>query len=369
MLPQIVGRQRDGDEEELTSLASPDVPWPHELPAHKLASSLVRSAFEYLALEAQAEQRRARDLGDHPGDTQAKRNRREVYLDSAQRRRWESRAHQFLERRQDVVRALSVETLYSVVLTQHLLDLDAADPDLPAGEHCSDDTFEDGINSQFLLDVPRGRYIVDGEVLHFAEAEPDESEDAFVSRATNAVREVVRSCPRMLERVTTAMSQSGIAAVERASLCHTVVSGGTVEVEYRLDHDPEREGGFLVRLQTCRRGFREYLPSSSSTEDVSPSSCETSSFVLKTATVAYGPSGEVDVTDFREDVRIRRNGETLDPALFCDAIAWLPADGATLQGTPAPARRCSLLGLVRTICVCVRGEQREQEPVSATLEL
>mmetsp|Transcript_103026 Transcript_103026/g.322375 ORF Transcript_103026/g.322375 Transcript_103026/m.322375 type:complete len:389 (+) Transcript_103026:139-1305(+) len=373
MEPQVIGKA-DEELEELRNLATPELPWPHELPAAELPGALVRAVFGSLAAEAEAELQRVSKLPPQAlaSDTVAKQNRREAYLNPQRRRHWESRARLFLERRPDVVRALSTEALYSALMMQHLLELDAADPDLPAAERCSEDAFEDGINSQFLLDATRGRFVVEGEVFHFAEAEADESEEALLERTVGAVRQVVlqHGGSRLLEWVTTAMSQSGIAAVERAGLCRAAVSGGCAQVDYRLDEDPERKDGLLVRLQTRRQGFREYLLDApgASEEDAAPLSCASSSSLQKTATVSYGPGGEVDVLDFREDVHIRRGGEMLEPELLCTAVPWVPAKSSAVGPEGTAPGRWSLTGCVRKLCSRCRprrGMRQEAQETAA----
>mmetsp|Transcript_29498 Transcript_29498/g.81002 ORF Transcript_29498/g.81002 Transcript_29498/m.81002 type:complete len:392 (-) Transcript_29498:112-1287(-) len=367
MEPQVIGRATDVELEELEglqNLATPELPWPHDRPSNELPDDLVQAVFDSLAAEAEAERRRVEDLQARAGDTPAKRNRRETYLGTAQRREWEGRARSFLERRSDVVRALSTEALYSAVMMQHLLDLDAADTGLPAAQRRSDDAYTGSVNGQFVLDAARGRYTVEGEVFHFAEAEGDEPEEAFVERVTEAVRRLaLKQCGEwQLERVTTAMSQSGVAALERSGLCRTAVSGGSLQVEYRLDEDLERKEGLVVRLQTRRQGFREYLPGGGGegVEDATPLPCDATSSLQKTATVAYGPKGDVDVLDFCEDIDIRRNGERLEPELFCTAIPWRPAElaGTVQEGTAR--RRWSLLDCVQQLCSCCRPRQRGQ---------
>ena len=91
------------------------------------------------------------------------------------------------------------------------------------------------------------------------------------------------------------MSQSGLAALERASLCSAAVSGGTQEVEYWHEADPENTEGVLVKLQVCKKGFTEYILASS--EDPSPLSCDSGSMVRKAATVCFSINGEVDSGD------------------------------------------------------------------------
>jgi len=279
--------------------------WPHAFSA----SELIDAWFESLSVAAEAERVRLLQLGGR--DTVARRNRRDIYLDPFKLGEWRERAHRFLERRADIAQALSTEALYSAVAMQHLLDLDAVDSALPPEDRCSEDGYSDGVNGQFLLDAPRGRYTVGGEVFHFAtaQAEHAEDEEAFVERLLAAVRRV--SPPALLAWVTTTMSQSGLAALERATLCRLAVSRGAQVVDYTLEErDAGLHQGVLVTLQVNRRGFSEYVIDAM--DEMSPLPCDpTASCLLKTATVSFDTSGNIDVTDIVERVEIRHGGQLL----------------------------------------------------------
>merc|ERR1712136_347469 len=174
-----------------------------------------------------------------------KRNRRDVYLDEERSRSWQDRSKRFLERRHDTLASLSMDSLYSALAMQHFLDLDAADAARPLEMRCSDDGFAGDISDQFHIDAPRGRYTVAGDVFQFR-ASPGETEEDFVTRLTQAVRKIPP--PGLLGRVTCTISQSGLAALERASLCSIAVSGGQHKVEYTLEADPV-SAGLLVTLR------------------------------------------------------------------------------------------------------------------------
>jgi len=319
MQPDVLGAT-DQELTELQTLTCLSKMWPHALSA----SELIDAALE--SLSAAAEVERVRLLQLRGRDTVAKRNRRNMYLDPFKRGEWRERSHRFLERRVDIAQALSTDALYSAVLMQHLIDLDAADAALPPGRRCSEDGYRDGVSGQFLLDAPRGRYTVEGEVFHFAKAyaQSAEDEEAFVKRLLAAVRRV--SPPALLARVTTTMSQSGLAALERATLCRAAVSGGAQVVDYTLE---EADNGLhervLVTLQVNRRGFSEYVIDG--IDDMSPMTCDsTTSGLLKAATVAFDTNGNIDVSDVVERVEIRRDGQLL------------PAESLRATITAAPAR-------------------------------
>lgn len=303
---------RDMQLGEIEGLTSRTPSWPHDISADELIDAL----FASLTAAARAEQLRV--ARPHVLDTVAKRNRRETYLDLHRRREWESCARGFLARSSNIVLALSTEALYSAVAMQHLLELDVADLSLPDEARCSDDSFICGINNQFLLDAPRCRYIVDNEVFHLAARPADELADAFAARLTRAVQRVTPLA--LLERVTTVMSQSGLAALERVSLCDVAVSGGSQKVEYSLARDSTRPGVVLLTLQVRKSRFSEFLVSSSGEE----MSCDTDSYIQKTAKVAFNVNGDVDVVDFLEEIDIRQDGNRLPLESVCIPLPRCP---------------------------------------------
>jgi len=224
------------------------------------------------------------------------------------------------------VRNLSTRALYSAMAMQHLLDLDVANLHLPDSERHSEDRYVDGVSEQFLLDAPRSRYTVGGEVLHFPEAHAaGETQQAFASRLTNAVR---REAPAgMVSVVTTAMSQSGLAALERASMCNAAVSGGVQSVEYTLKADPSDPRGALVTLQVHKRGFREHELAQCD----EPMSSDACSSLHKSATVSFNAAGDIDVLSFVEKVDIRLDGSPLPAEFVFSEIPCCRRGGARSQ--------------------------------------
>lgn len=300
------------DDTELTELTSPaNGVWPHAISANELVAGL----FARLAAAAEAEQRRALALGVR--ESPAKQRRRARYLDPQMRSAWQARSSAFLTRRPEVARRLSLEALCSAVAMQHLVDLDAADALLPEHQRCSEDTYAEGLSSQFLLDVPRCRYVVEEEVFHLATLRgsrcpdgPEQDAAAVARRLTEALR---HATPRaLLERVTTTMSQSGLAALERASRCGAAVSGGSQQVAFTLRaRESTRPAGVDVTLEVRRRGFLEYF--AAPTAGAEAAACDSDSSIRKAATVEFSTDGSVDVVDFVEEVCIRRNGCTISP--------------------------------------------------------
>eukprot|EP00928_Gymnodinium_smaydae_P031604 TRINITY_DN23148_c0_g6_i1.p1 TRINITY_DN23148_c0_g6~~TRINITY_DN23148_c0_g6_i1.p1 ORF type:complete len:457 (-),score=102.58 TRINITY_DN23148_c0_g6_i1:22-1290(-) len=338
---EVIGAASDAEAEEeddeLRALApsAPSAPWPAGVPIE----ALVRALFDRLAREAAAEARReaaaVRQWRIKAGSVQ-KRNRRQTYLDGRQRRFWERRARRFAERciARRSLAGLGADAAYSIIAMQHFLDLDIVDCDLAEEKRRSADEYRDGINTQFLLDATRGRYVVGGQVFHYA-TDTSESEEAFVERLLIAIRAMVP--PGLLEPLTTAMSQSGLAALERASLSATrlAVCGGAQDVEYVLDVTSDTL--VTLKLQVVRHGFRGYLPvhddldgpsgsgggarcSASGASaivggDEEPLSCDAGSRTRKAATVTFA-GREVDVLELQEELDILSGGARLPQSDF-----------------------------------------------------
>ena len=138
----------------------------------------------------------------------------------------------FLDWRWHLAHERSTEVLHSALAMQHFLDLDAADAGLPRESRLPEDLYiyTDGINDHIVVDAPRCRYVLTGGAFHFMDASTSETSEAFVARLVAGVRCVVPA--GLLAAVTTTMSRSGLAALERASPCNAAVCGGSQHVEF-----------------------------------------------------------------------------------------------------------------------------------------
>lgn len=351
MRPTVIGATSaegadSADELERLTAAVPERrPWPHAVVAEELVAAL----FGRLADAAQSEQDYVLRRGQ--ADPAHKRNRRQTYLDPRQRADWEARSRQYLVRRGDVVDALTTEALYSALGAQHYLELDIAELTLPPESRRSRDTFQDGINDQLRLDASRGRYNLAGELFHYAGTDDEDTDRCFTERLLAAVRRLTPEA--LLPQVSTALSQSGIAALERGSLCSAAMSGGEQDVDYMLDvlpaspngHVPEqpqsptpmsaspvcheasasqgcvgaaRKAVLKVTMQVRWHGFRAYiLPWGDDAEPI-PSDVESS--VRKAATLVFFSDGSADVIDLVEEIDIRCGGKRVPREAVCRPI-------------------------------------------------
>jgi len=296
--PTVIGAS-DVDLGELQGLTAKSQSWPHQCSVDELVATLFGCLADLAANEEQKVVATKRD-------TTAKQNRRNAYLELEKRCFWEAQSQKFLRIRSDVVHTLPLDALYCAVAMQHLLALDAMDMHLSADQRCSDDAYTEGVSDQFLLDATRGRYSVDGRLFHYAESHEQETEKTFMARLLDAVGTLVPS--EMLPCVSSAMSQSGLAALERSSMCSIAVSGGIQDVDYMLAPNSDELGGVLVKLQVFRKGFTAYMKDENVDE---PLSCDSASSIRKAATVTYGVDGTVHVIDFMEEINVLQGGELL----------------------------------------------------------
>jgi len=329
--PSVVGAQ-DAELEHLTrgqDTVTTLVQLPVAAERSVLSADAVLEAL-YWSFLSSAEREKLQSQRLKINETAAKQQRREIYLNARRQRTWRKRSKAFLARHPSLPQQVSSRVLYSILAMQHLLERDIVDLSLPAEQRCSEDTYtDDGVNDQFLMDAARGRFVVEKEVFNFAEASEAtaEAEDDFVARLVVAVR---ACCPEpLLPAVTTVMCQSGLAALEKASLCSTAVSGGVQEVDYELwteEASDQRDSQVLkLQLQVRRSGFREYLHETA--DDLEPMPCDRGSYINKSATVVFHPESieRIDVVAFAEEIDIRVASESIAPHNFCRPLPMPPA--------------------------------------------
>mmetsp|Transcript_1372 Transcript_1372/g.3692 ORF Transcript_1372/g.3692 Transcript_1372/m.3692 type:complete len:372 (+) Transcript_1372:96-1211(+) len=320
----------------------------HELPAEELVQRL----FNSLLTDAEHERQRVERLKQCHVEPIARQNRRGLYLDSDQRHVCEERSRQFLARRHDVAATLSMEALYSGLALQHILELEVVNLSLPVESQFSDSSCLDGINEQFLLDAPRTRYCIKGVMFFWASSRTNEGKDAFLARLVDAMRQAAPA--KLLPLTTTVMSQSGLAALERASLCSVAVSGGRHEVDFGMELDPNKPNCVIVTMQTRKRGFSEFY---ASTGD-DPIECDEASCIRKSAIVELYVDGTVDVVSYSEDINMLRHGEPLPCNTWKVVAAPFrepPRNSSRATGycheTIVAACRCAH----RSLCLCFAG--------------
>eukprot|EP00929_Paragymnodinium_shiwhaense_P097589 TRINITY_DN59224_c0_g1_i1.p1 TRINITY_DN59224_c0_g1~~TRINITY_DN59224_c0_g1_i1.p1 ORF type:complete len:337 (-),score=76.26 TRINITY_DN59224_c0_g1_i1:112-1122(-) len=322
---------------------------------------IVEAVFQRLYRSAAEEERKA------PLHEPAfKRLRRQQYLDAKRLPTWKARSRAFLARAGGAAlssRRLSEEALQSAVMMQHLLEVEATCLEQGDGLQNPEESYTDGLNDQFLLDAPRSRFELNGEVLHWALSR-DESREVFVKRLTARLRALAPAS--LLQLVSTVMSQSGMALLLRSCHYNVAVVGGKHDAAYSLQEPPDKQEGVTVKLVSKKKGFREYLRAGQ--HDFEPSECDGGSHILHTATIVFLPNGEIDVTDLQEQIEVRVHG-SLQPL----EIFRTPATGGGehhLQNNGSEhALRSAAAGCARSVLnfLCCCGD-RSRGPRDVTRE-
>lgn len=256
------------------------------------AANRVISEF-YAEQVAYANQRRLQLEQAHVAASQVRRRCDEsAYLDESRLAAAQEASRAYLARHPAWWRPLCADEplldaidLRRRVALQHFLDQDIADLDPQSGSPLDDDDFVPSsgsrgnlpgdVSKQLLLDVTRGIYVVDGVQYHFAdeleasgislEEAPDQVEalkEDFQERVVAAIRRCLSGPseefppPRLVRAVTRAMSQVGLAGLEKACSREgpdVVVSGGDQEIRVDLTR-----GGASEDDEQPARGARSW---------------------------------------------------------------------------------------------------------------
>lgn len=318
---------------------------------------VLRDFYEVQLARHQRERERALRMG--LSAPSAKWNRQALYIDQGLRQRALSVSRRHLVSHPEWWQGegpskLAEGALREVLAAQHFFQVDCDDLLLPPEHRRSEDAYgsEGGpyadVCEQLVLDAPRSSFEVEGQRFDFATEmaragaleqsenlegcgadEGDQCQQAFTERLILAVRRCLSGNgeppPLLLRAVSTLLSQSGMASLERA--CDTsqvVVSGGEQHVRYALRAIPACEnpvalaGGscgplWEVRLLMRKEGFHHCIAYGSQEqhlqEDPAPLACGLGSVVEKSCRlhVSLSPLGErveVDVVELRKDVRL-----------------------------------------------------------------
>jgi len=245
----------------------------------------------------------------------AKWNRQELYINrlhmeqaqAASRRHLAARHPSWLEEAQRRKDGLGFEALSDVVAMQHFIQVDVEDLSLPEPSRRSEDTFRGpggNVCDQFLLDAPRSKYYIEGVEMDLSEesrgrglaqAESENMQAEFCDRLVAVVQRCLGADapPNLMRAVSSSMSQSGVASMERATSSRgepqVAVSGGDQKTWYSLRAVEEAEGrAWDLEMMVRKTGFDQCIiyPSpleqlSSSAEDPIPSACSSSSSISK----------------------------------------------------------------------------------------
>merc|ERR1712232_325334 len=200
-----------------------------------LADTVIDAFFNDLREEALHENEVLQESTEANRDAfSCKLNRQQLYLNEAAFAAALANSRAYLECHASWTsgrNALSSEELRRRVAMQHFTAVDFEDLGLSKGERRNNDTFtEVGVSKQFLLDVACSDFVIDGEEFSFqkefsifsgAGAETKEFDTrlrGFEGRLTTALLRCLSGQQHyvLVQAVTRAMSQAGVANLERA---------------------------------------------------------------------------------------------------------------------------------------------------------
>jgi len=310
----------------------------------------IRYVFTGLAREA-VERRQQRMAMGIQVDRGPRANREALYL-APQRGSWEQSIRSFLEHSPAVVsEGCDQEQLRRLVALQHFLEVDMADLHLPPEQRCSEDQYferaplED-VCMQFLMDVTRGVYIVEGSRYDFEDVLAksglkieeesllvEQLKEDFSYKVAGDVRR--RLCDSdagqlaesqagynvLVRGATSLLSQSGLANLERACESHLVVSGGEQELIFELKRGPGESPCWDVILSCEKLNFTSFM----STEGAETRffQCSSSSRIWRSAVIRLTveekyPPLSIEVLELRCEMDIVDD--------FYHPIAWQPVE-------------------------------------------
>ncbi|CAK9082851.1 Hypothetical protein (Fragment) [Durusdinium trenchii] len=346
----------------LDALASP-----LSLPGHPPegpAEEAVRRVFQGLAQEAveKREQRRAMGI-----QVRGPRANREALYFAPQRASWEQSIRSFLER-SPAAEGCDLVQLERLAALQHFLEVDIADLHLPPEQRCSEDEYLEAaplqdVCSQFLMDVTRGVYIIEGQRFDFEEVleqsglriedEPlrvEELKENFSQKVAAEIRQRLRQSPAgktaeseagynvLVRGATSLLSQSGLANLERACDARVVVGGGDQELIFELK-PCENEAAWDFLLCCEKMNFENFMVAG---PDGSNQffQCGTGSRIFRSTQIRLTvepkyPPVSIEVLELRSEM------DLLDE--LYQPIAWEPVQDRRL------AFRVSSINLVRAL--------------------
>lgn len=206
-------------------------------------------------------------------------NRQELYLNPESRSRAKAVSREHLLRHpewwlQGSGEKLQEQDLRDFIALHHFLWVDLDDLYLEPEARRSEDVFaglSGNMCEQFLLDVTRSVFSVDDQVFEFAKEihnrsvelgshETEKLKTYFSDRVSVAVEKCLgKNVPQLARAVTIAMSQSGLANLERACLAPQVaVSGGEQQLRFAL-RSVAPEGPWDLDLSVRKAGFEQCI--------------------------------------------------------------------------------------------------------------
>jgi len=291
----------------------------------QLARSVVREVFQQLENRCLEEKQQYAETGSAP--PRYKLNTWATYTNKAQLHKFTIESLEFARHNSECkTRLLTAAQLRFLILLQHFVSEDTMDFYRPEGQRKHQDNFEgiltDGVNSQLVKDAHRSEFSVDGVSFNLelpADLDGDLHDEqrgiiekfqrdfvmaleshllAYASRRGLSAL----AARKMLQVVTTQMSQAGLANLDRGSQA-TRFFVGSCGLEQRTAYNlstmstPDRGECLKLSILCMKTGFTQYLEKDEILRMPGvdyPKKCKPASYLYQYATLCFSPGPYVD---------------------------------------------------------------------------
>mmetsp|Transcript_113356 Transcript_113356/g.353400 ORF Transcript_113356/g.353400 Transcript_113356/m.353400 type:complete len:424 (-) Transcript_113356:163-1434(-) len=290
------------------------------------AKSVVRDVFSELEAQCVEERCHYEDSGMVP--PRQKSNVWATYTNKARLQRFAADSLEFVRQSAECrMRPLSVPQLRFLILLQHFVSEDTSDFYRPEVWRKHQDAFEgvltDGVNSQLVKDAHRSEFSVDGRsfcLKDLPEHGGDESNDDRRHTIAKFQTELVMALEtyllafcsrkglsplgtkRLVQAVTTQMSQAGLANLDRGSQATRYFVGShglNQQTAYNLStmHSHELGESLKLSILCMKTGFSQYLEKDELLRMPGvdcPKRCHPASYLYQYATLRFTPGPQVE---------------------------------------------------------------------------
>jgi len=290
------------------------------------AKSVIRDVFSELEAQCVEERCHYEDAGMTP--PRQKANIWATYTNKARLQRFAADSLDFVRQHAECrMRSLSVAQLRFLVLLQHFVSEDTSDFYRPEAWRKHQDAFEgvltDGVNSQLVKDAHRSEFSVDGRSFSLRDL-PQHGEDEINEERRHAISKfqtelvmaletyLLAFCSRkglspsgtkrLVQAVTTQMSQAGLANLDRGSQATRYFVGShglNQQTAYNLSTMHSHEFGESLKLSILcmKTGFCQYLEKDELLRMPGvdyPKRCQPASYLYQYATLRFTIGPQLD---------------------------------------------------------------------------